>query len=194
MARPRGGGDWCAPSLPRERGATWARSVPFPKRSGSRAVMRSKSALSLFEAQTDSVPKFLKKVAGQAVDSSARRLVEWSAVGRSVDTRASFPSFAWGVRPSPRAHAHTRPRTKRTTFAPQGNHANLRTHGKREDICERKNIYYVYKHTYLSFSLGFLRSHYVRKSVANCERKVTFDGSRHLPKAKIRRICERLRT
>ena len=87
-----------------------------------------------FEAQGGSVPKFLKKVAGQAVDSSARRLVEWSAVGRSVDTRASFPSFAWGVRPSPRAHAHTRPRAKRTTFAPQGNRANLRTQEKRQNI------------------------------------------------------------
>ena len=56
---------------------------------------------------------------------------------------------------------------------------------------ERKNIYYVYKHTYLSFSLGFLRSHYVRKSVANCERK---DGSKDVlttAKPSNLRICER---
>ena len=171
-----GVGDGCAPSPPRERGATWARPVRFPAKR-SLPLGYSPRLAHVFRGPRGFSPEVSEKSRERrrgGVDSSARRVLEWSAVGRSVDTRASFPSLAWSVRPL----SHTRTRAR----------ARSAQHLRREAIvriCERKgrdNIYMKEKIYIMCYCASFLplpgdslRSHYVRNRLANCERKV---GSR----------------
>ena len=103
-----GAGNGCAPGHPRERGATWAQHVRFPAKRGLPLGCSPRLA-HVFRGPRGISPEVSEKSWERwrgAVDSSARWVVEWSAVGRSVDTRASFPSFAWSVRLLSRTRAH----------------------------------------------------------------------------------------
>lgn len=133
----------CATSRGRATGAPQALLANVGQRGASCAILRSAAhrlgaalaSPTFFEAQGGSVPKFLKKSCERwrgAVDSSARRVVEWSAVGRSVDTRASFPSFAWGVRLLTRTRAHAPAREAHNICAARQSceFANAREEGK----------------------------------------------------------------
>ena len=110
-------------------------------------------------------------------------------------TRGHRSPLSLGAPGFSRAYARTRPRAKRTTFAPRGNRANLRTQEKREIIYKRKKyILCVIVHL---FSL-LPAIPYVRITFATDLRTAntrTAGGTVPPPtRPGNPRICERLRT
>ena len=196
-ATSRGVGNGCAPGPPRERGATWARPVRFPAKR-SLPLGYSPRLAHVFRGPRGFSPEVSEKSWKRrrgGVDSSARRVVEWSAVGRSVDTRASFPSFAWGVRPSPRAHTRTRARARSAQHLRREAIVRICERKGRDKIYMKEKIYIMcYCVSFLPLPGDSLRSHYVRNRLANCERKGSSKVVFPLPKPRNLRICERLRT
>ena len=170
-ARPRGGGqNGCAPDPPRERGAMWARPVRFPARRGLPLGCSPRLA-HVFRGPRGSSPEVSEKSWKRrrgGVDSSARRVVEWSAAGRSVDTRASFPSFAWGVRPSPRAHTRTRARARSAQHLRRKAIVRICERKRRDKIyIKEKYIYYVLLCLFSPSSRRFLT--FALRSQPTCE-------------------------
>ncbi len=183
----------------RLQGATsrgWATGVPqaheanVGQRGASCAILRGAvcrlgaalASPTFFEAQGGSVPNFLKKV-----QKGGARELTWAQeadrmMGTARDT-GDTPSDAHSARGRQQkdgrlAHTRTRARAKRTTFVPRGNRANLRTQEKRENINKRKIYIMCYCSSLLTLPGDSLRSHYVRNSLANCERK---SGQRSVP-------------
>ena len=182
-ATSRGGRTGAPQAPPRERGAMWARPVRFPARRGL-PLGYSPRLAHVFRGPRGFSPEVSEKSwerRREGVDSSARRVVEWSAVGRSVDTRASFPSFAWSVRPLSRTRARSPTREAHNICAARQSceFANVREETK---YILKKNIYYVLLCIFSPSSRRFLT--FALRSQPTCELRtqVQLEGRFTLPK------------